>query len=319
MSAAVVDVIVPTFRRPALLGRAIESVRAQTHPHWRLQVIDDNDADSAGRVETAAFMDRYAGDPRVHYHRHERNRGLPAARNTAIGASSAPIVAFLDDDDTWLPTKLAAQVAVFDADPDVTLVYTGRHVVGPHGRRVRSVDADPRGSDRAELVAENLIATPSSVACRRDALAAVDGFDERLRSLEDWDLYLRLPGRFAHVAAPLIEYHLHDGGRMMDDYAALARAYGMLHAKHEATFAAAPAAHAAFLRRYASMLLRAGDRQASRRVLWRALKTAGPRRRALIQWIELEVGRARVDALRRVAAPRRDRSDPSRPRAGSAR
>lgn len=316
MRDPLVSIIIPTFRRPALLTRAIASVRSQTFTRWEILVVDDNDPGTSAREETRVLMQRYADEPRIRYLEHERNQGLPAARNTAIAAAAGPLVAFLDDDDEWLPEKLERQVAVLRARDDVALVYTGRRVVDGDGRLIRIMRADPLGLDRDALLEQNHVHTPSSVVCRRSALVEAGAFDERLPSLEDWDLYLRLSAdhAFAFVDEQLTVYYHHDGGRMMEDYASLAAAYDILHDKHLHRFAPRRRAYAAFLRHHARVLHRAGDRRRARSTAWRSLRANALDRGALKLLLQIEMGEARVETLRRGTARLRgavQRSDAS--------
>jgi glycosyltransferase involved in cell wall biosynthesis len=116
----VVDVIIPTHNRSELLRAAILSVLQQTYTNFQITVVDDaSEDDSANMV--LAFR-----DSRLHYLRHEVNRGEAAAHNTGIARSRSLFVAFLDDDDCWLPHKLERQIAVMSASPPrVAGVYCG--------------------------------------------------------------------------------------------------------------------------------------------------------------------------------------------------
>lgn len=305
MHEPLVSIILPTYRRPELLTRAISSVLAQTYPHWEILVVDDNDDASAGRVATEAFMRRHAAEPRIRYLKHDHNKGLPTARNTGIRASSGPLVAFLDDDDEWAPEKLARQVEVLSGAEDVVLVYTGLEIVDTHGRLIRHMAPDPRGLSPVKLLEENWIGTPSSVMCRRSALVAAGSFDARMPSLEDWDLYLRLPGRFAFVDEPLTIYYLHDGGRMMDDSQTLVRASEIIYQKNRRELNRQRRAHAAFLRRYARVLRNAGDKRQSRRFLGRSLSLRPLDRLTVRHLLELELGEAGMATLHKLTAPLR--------------
>src|SRR5215468_5764628 len=103
-----VSVVVPVFNRPIAVARAINSVLVQTCQDFEIIVVDDASTD-----DTAAAVASIR-DSRVRSIRHDRNRGGSAARNTGIEAAGAPLVAFLDSDDEWLPSKLERQLAVFD-------------------------------------------------------------------------------------------------------------------------------------------------------------------------------------------------------------
>lgn len=83
-----VSVVIPTYNRAHLLGRAIKSVLDQTYQDFELIIVDDASSDNTGQV-VATFA-----DPRIHYLRHEKNRGAAAARNTGIEASRATTLPF---------------------------------------------------------------------------------------------------------------------------------------------------------------------------------------------------------------------------------
>lgn len=184
-----VTVVIPTYNRPTLVVEAIASVRRQTLADWEAVVVDDgSDEPSRAAVEGLA-------DPRIRYV-YQRNAGLAAARNAGIRLSRAPYVAFLDDDDLWLPTKLAAQVLVLDDRPEVGLVTGGWLCVDEKGatlKEVRPWQWRPNLDLHTWLYA--CPSVPSAVMVRREWLERAGGFDEGLRQhAEDWDLWLRLAG-----------------------------------------------------------------------------------------------------------------------------
>src|SRR6185369_4042772 len=101
-----VSVIIPTFDRAALLPRALDSALSQAGPSLEVIVADDGSADA-----TAEVLSRYAVDPRVRV-LFLAHGGVCRARNAAVAEARAPLLAFLDSDDEWLPGKLAAQCAL---------------------------------------------------------------------------------------------------------------------------------------------------------------------------------------------------------------
>src|SRR5262249_34191650 len=115
-----VSAILTTYSRPELLHEALDSVYAQEGQgdifDLEAVVVDD-----ASPNDARAIVARY----QAKYIRHRVNRGLAAARNTGIAATAGAYVAFLDDDDLWLPAKLRSQVPVLESHPDVGAVYGG--------------------------------------------------------------------------------------------------------------------------------------------------------------------------------------------------
>src|SRR5688572_26839751 len=95
-----VSVVIPTHNRPLMLRRAIDSVLAQTYQDFEIIVVDD------GLRERSDNVVKLFEDDRIRYISHEQEHGAPAARNTGIKNSNGELIAFLDDDDEWLPQKL---------------------------------------------------------------------------------------------------------------------------------------------------------------------------------------------------------------------
>src|SRR5581483_9476839 len=164
---AKVSVIILTYgERANLLQGALRSVQRQSYQDFEIVVVDDG---SRGRT---AEIVRHLGDPRIRYLRHPANRGEAAARNTGLKNSSGEYVAFLDDDDEWLPSKLEKQAALLDSSPErVGLVYTGFWRIHGCTRDVlgRWIP-DKRGNVYPAMCSEIWIRTPSTVLVRRRCL-----------------------------------------------------------------------------------------------------------------------------------------------------
>jgi glycosyltransferase involved in cell wall biosynthesis len=200
-----VSVIVPAYNCAAYLPRAIDSVLAQTYPADRFEilVIDDGSSDDSAAI-AAAYVER---DRRVQLLR-QANAGPAAARNRGIFAARGKLVAFLDADDTWEPTKLAEQAALFARDPELGLVHCSVRFVDPNGdpvdgwvRRTRPA----RGDILLDFICDFFLIT-SAVMVPRRCLDEVGHFDETLRVGEDNELFLRLLARYRVdcVEAPLL-------------------------------------------------------------------------------------------------------------------
>ncbi len=146
MSKPLVTVIVPAFNAEDLIGDAIESVLAQTYPHFELLVADDRSTDRTRDVV------RRCADPRVQLLEHAVNRGPDFARVTALHASKGDIIAFLDQDDVFLPGKLATHVDFLAAHPDVGFTYNPFFVRTCPGDRVQFISRPPDPLTLADLV-----------------------------------------------------------------------------------------------------------------------------------------------------------------------
>jgi glycosyltransferase involved in cell wall biosynthesis len=204
-----VSVIIPTYNRAALVGEAIESVLAQTYQDLEVIVVDDGSTD-----RTREVVGRYvaASHGRVRL-LSQTNQGISAARNAACRLARGRYFAFLDSDDVWKPEKLAAQVPVLEADPQVGLVASVGELVDASNARVLGIK--PKvfpGSTLRDLVLRGS-AQPSTYVVRREAMEDVGFFDVEIRrGLEDLDLCFRMAQHWTLVCLPqpLIRYRQHD-------------------------------------------------------------------------------------------------------------
>ena len=123
-NAPLVSVVIPTYSRSDMLTRALESVNSQTYSNIEIVVVDDNGKGTNQQLETQARVLAFETRPGVElrYVVREKNGGGSLARNTGIDASKADFVAFLDDDDEFLPRKLELQMEPM-SDPNVSLTY----------------------------------------------------------------------------------------------------------------------------------------------------------------------------------------------------
>jgi glycosyltransferase involved in cell wall biosynthesis len=115
-----VSVIIPTYNRAHLIGRAIQSVLKQTYQDFEVIVVDD------GSIDNTEEVVKKIQENRVYYYKHDKNKGGSAARNTGISLAKGEYIAFQDSDDEWLPEKLEKQIGVFNNQTkNVGVVYTG--------------------------------------------------------------------------------------------------------------------------------------------------------------------------------------------------
>ena len=208
------SVIIPCYGGEAFIGEAVESVLSQSGGDVEVIVVDDASPD-----ESIARIERL-NDARVRIVRHATNRGIAAARNSGLGVARGEFVAFLDQDDLWLPGRLALQLDAFrtHAGDDVGLVFGDVVVRFPGGEdwapRLR-VPVDAHRLSVPSLLAL-LIAGQfpplGAVLVRRTMLESAGGFDESIRGgSDDLDIMVRFAehGRFARVARPVFVRRVH--------------------------------------------------------------------------------------------------------------
>lgn len=209
-----VDVIIPTYKRPVFLKRAINSVLAQTYSNVDVVIVDDNNEGDKYRKETERLMLEYQYDKRVHYIKHSTNLNGAAARNTGIKLSTADYIAFLDDDDFYLPNKIERQVNVMtSAGPE----YGGCCCY--HARRYK------RFAYKAFTVEENhtadysyeflsgLTSMPSStLLIKRNVFDIIGGFDESFQRHQDMEFLMRFYRNFKMGISPFFDVFMQTEG-----------------------------------------------------------------------------------------------------------
>jgi teichuronic acid biosynthesis glycosyltransferase TuaG len=189
-----ISVVIPTHERPEVCKRAISSALEQEAPPLEVLVCDDGSADHT-QEELEALA---ANEPRLRYLRLDRSFGGPAAaRNLGTESARGEWVAFLDDDDQWVASKLRLQSeAISTGRYDVVASDATRATGGPYfGLKEK---AEP---DRAELLRHNPVITSTAIA-RRDRLIAAGGFIDSavgmaIRGVEDYAVWLNLASRGA--------------------------------------------------------------------------------------------------------------------------
>jgi glycosyltransferase involved in cell wall biosynthesis len=199
-----VSVIIPAYNQAGFLAGAIRSALAQDFADLEVIVVDDGSTDA-----TRAVAENVA-DARVRYV-HQENRGLSAARNTGIRLARGAFLTFLDSDDEFLGDKLTVLMAAFDENPRLGLVAGHAILVDDVGRPLNETFERALPADTSELLLGNPLHV-GSVLLRAEWQERVGLFDERLRSYEDWDLWLRLARAgcpMGSVSRPVSLYRFH--------------------------------------------------------------------------------------------------------------
>jgi glycosyltransferase involved in cell wall biosynthesis len=206
-----VSIVLPTFNRVALLGEAVDSVRAQTFTGWELIIADDGSTD-----DTSTYLEGLS-DPRIRclFLPHSGSDAVP--RNAALRAARGEWVAFLDSDDLWLPSKLERQLHAMTEHPDCGWSYTGFALIDARGEplpeRPSSVYRPVSGWILESLLRFEAGPCVQSMLVRRSLIQTLGGFDEAIPLRTDYDLTVRLAARSATYALPhtLTLVREHDG------------------------------------------------------------------------------------------------------------
>jgi glycosyltransferase involved in cell wall biosynthesis len=209
-----VSVIIPAYNIAPYIAETLTSVFAQTKPAFEVIVVNDGSPDTEKLEEALEpFFDR------ILYLKQE-NRGLSGARNTGIRAAKGDLIALLDGDDLWLPEYIETQTDFLRDHPEYDLVYCNAVFFG---------DSDYEGRQFMDICPSLGEVTPAaiisrkccvfvSVTARAEALREV-GFDESLRSWEDFDCWLRFAAsgrRIGYHRQVLVQYRKRDASLSSD-------------------------------------------------------------------------------------------------------
>jgi glycosyltransferase involved in cell wall biosynthesis len=208
-----VSVVLITRDRPAKLEGALDSLTEQTYPALELVVVDGSEE------SVESLVRRCAGDVPVTYRRDD-GVGAGAARNVGMRAATGTYVAFLDDDDRWLPRKIERQVETFA--PGVGVVYTGQFTVRD-GERVGGRTPSLSGRVTEQLLRGTPCSPTSTIMVRQTLFDETGGFDEQFPVWEDREWYVRLSqhGTFQPVPAQLVQRGFGEYDQLTDDFEAV--------------------------------------------------------------------------------------------------
>ncbi|MGU3543915.1 glycosyltransferase family 2 protein [Methylobacterium sp. A52T] len=204
-----VSVVVPTCNRPAFLREALASIRALEGPDLAFEIIVGDNGEPGPAAEVAAAF----GAIHVPVDR----PGAGAARNAGLTRASAPYVAFLDDDDVWQPAHIREHLRLFEADPELGVVF-GQIVTADHDLVPTYGPWPPElPSDKGALLRRMLsgyFPQIGATVVRRTVVDAIGLFDEALLGDQDWDWQLRaVRGHgVGFVAAPCVHFRQRPAG-----------------------------------------------------------------------------------------------------------
>jgi glycosyltransferase involved in cell wall biosynthesis len=212
-----VSVLMPSFNYARYLQAAIESVLSQSYTDLELIITDDCSTD--GSREILEHWRRL--DDRVAPVFHDINLGLARARNSGLAVSRGEFVALCDADDVWLPNKLETQIRCFQAQPELGVVHSDSAIIDGSGnltgQRFSSLyhrkGQITSGNLFEVLCGQNFLCVPT-VILRRKAIEYAGGFEENLRSLEDWVCWIKVSRKypFHYVEDALVQYRIHGAG-----------------------------------------------------------------------------------------------------------
>jgi glycosyltransferase involved in cell wall biosynthesis len=223
-----VSVIIPAFNRERVIGRAIESVVAQSFQDFEIIVVDDGSRDET--TQNAIKLTR--SEPRLHILRYETNQGAQAARNAGARAAQGKWLSFLDSDDEWLPRSLEMRLEIA-AIENVEVVHSDCYIM----RRDMPRELLNLRALRGQVYSE-LLGHPGpmfqAMLMTANSFSKIGGLDERIVAYQEWDTAIRLGKgfRFGYVNAPTFLYNCREADSISKDEKRAAQGYKQVVKKH---------------------------------------------------------------------------------------
>lgn len=202
-----VSVIIPTFNRDEILGETLDSLTAQTYPHWEALIVDDHSTDRSLEIanQYAARDSRFRTFRRVH-----ARKGANLCRNEGLAAANGKYIIFLDSDDLLSPTCLEQRVADMEKSPDCEFgVYLTELFTNFAGDRKLLNSVHTEGNDLYRFLSMDSAWFTTGPIWKKEALERLGGYDENLLSFQDWSMHVRaLIAGFRYFKKPVRDnYH----------------------------------------------------------------------------------------------------------------
>lgn len=213
-----VSCIITTYNRsPEIVRRAIDSVNMQTYPVTEIIVVDDNkDEDYQLSALIRRLCDTYQN---VKYIKQNGNKGACAARNLGIKNAIGDYIGILDEDDEWLPKKIARQIESFESNSEAGMVYCGAEICHEPSKEVTDYYNTHRFKNEltlSDLLLGDKIGCTSIPLIRRSVFDEVGYFWEEQPARQDYEMWIRISEKYKIVGVEdvLFRYYLHEGDQI---------------------------------------------------------------------------------------------------------
>ena len=224
-----VSAVITTCNRPIeILERAIISVKEQTYNNLEIIIVNDAPENKILSNEIKKIAYKYDAN----FFEMKKNSGACAARNYALNMAKGTYIAYLDDDDEWCKDKVEVQVNFLQKNKKYIAVYCNSYLKYENKKKVmlKNNKFMPDGNIFKNLLGENFIGSCTFPMFLLSALKKVNGFNEKMPALQDWELYLRVSknGLVGYIDEPLAIYHVYVGERISAHSDKRVKAYKLL-------------------------------------------------------------------------------------------
>lgn len=205
-----VSVVIPTYKRPDMIARAVDSVLNQTYKNIEIFVVDDNNPFFPERKATEKVMKQYENNPKVSYIKHDCNKNGSAARNSGWRLAKGEYITYLDDDDEISPRKIQAQVECLETlDDSWGACYTAYHTLMQNGTIQKSCTNQSGDIYLRALMRTFYVGSGSNVLLRKKVVDEIGGYDEDFKRNQDIEFMARAFENYkvAYVPEDLLTIH----------------------------------------------------------------------------------------------------------------
>lgn len=211
-----VSVIIPTYKRTDKLKNAIDSVLNQTYKNFEIVIVDDNDPNTEYRKDTEKFMQTYKSNEKVRYVKMKKNGGGAAARNFGIKEAKGKYIAFLDDDDVFVPEKLEKQLK-FMLDNKLDACFSNETVLTTNDKLMYKKEyKDFKKENALKYHLTEMIVGTQTFMFKKSVLEAINGFDIVPSGQEYILMYKTIMAGYDvdYLDEDLVKIYIHEGARI---------------------------------------------------------------------------------------------------------
>lgn len=223
MSKELVSVVVTTYKREmSLILRTLKSIINQTYKNLDIIIVDDNENDSFFSKD---IVDGLLSYPSIRYIKQDGNKGACAARNLGIEAAKGNKVAFLDDDDEWLETKIERQLEVFEKYDDVGMVYCTGYTKIEEKPEAGLLEYYTKSYFKEkvsyrDMLSADFVGTTSNPLIDKKCFKVSGGFEESLPARQDYEMWIRISKKYNvyGLDEQLFIHYIHDGEQISKNH-----------------------------------------------------------------------------------------------------
>ena len=274
MNKPLVSVVIPTYKRPSLICRAVDSILMQDYENFEIIIIDDNGLGTENQKETEKILEKNYNDARIRYLPNKTGSGGGGARNAGISAARGEYIAFLDDDEDWLPGKLTKQMDAFlNLSEKTGVIDTGVFIIKDGVKTYR--EPDMQGYIYKDLLSKKGKNAPklSTLVCKKKYIEEAGFFDPEFKSRQDLDFYLRLSRvcEFASINEPFANKRVDAVTRISTNNKSKIQGYELLYKKYYTDYLNNPDLHAEYLIDYSLVLLKGHEYNYALKIIFKAI------------------------------------------------